>query len=59
MAGGEMIISLTLSDIEWLATMWDLEDMEEWELVAINARYRLHLDREKRALKIQHLAQEN
>lgn len=54
-----MIISLSISDIEWLATIWDLEDMGELEIVALNARYRPHLDREKRALKIQHLAQEN
>jgi hypothetical protein len=55
----EPIVALDISDLEWLQAMVDLEDMQEYEIVKANTRYREHLSSAKRALGLQHLAQEN
>jgi hypothetical protein len=54
-----MIICLDLSDHEWLKTCLDLEDLEEYDILRLNLRYRIHLIVEKRALMLQHLRMEN
>lgn len=54
-----MIILLTISDLQWLEIMLDLEDLHEYESLRLNLRYRQHLSKEKRALWLQHLAQVN
>lgn len=49
------IIALTLDDQEWVQTIIDLEDMDEYEILAYNLRYRLHLSDVKKALILDHL----
>lgn len=53
------IVALSLSDIEWLNVMLDLEDLEAYNILVHNLRYRAHLTTDKRALMLQHLRSEN
>jgi len=49
------MIWLQLDDIEWLQTMLDLEDMDcYYDVVQQNARYKTHLETDKRALFLNH-----
>lgn len=53
------IVVLSLSDIEWLNIMLDLEDIGAYDILIQNLRYRIHLIVEKRALMLQHLRSRN
>lgn len=52
-------IAMWLEDYEWLETMSDLEDLNEYTIVLHNLKFRSHLNSEKRARGLQHLAQVN
>ncbi len=53
------VVSLSISDIEWLQVMLDLEDLQAYTILKHNLRFRAHLIKEKRALRLQHLRSEN
>jgi hypothetical protein len=53
------LIPFWLSDREYLITLIDLEDMGLYEVLRPNLKFREHLLKEKKALCLQHLEQEN
>lgn len=50
------IVHLGITDLDWLQTMIDLEDLHFYNTLIYNVRLRPHLLPEKRALGLQQLA---